>query len=337
MPLQKLIIHELKKDQGSNKVELTISHKVIQLNTESQSLIVALQKSYSEGEIFCAEFLSSNGHFFPGRFVKYQKSNRDDQSFIDFTIDSINSLETIIRTRTFATGGYLIFTEYTQQEIPYIGIFLLRDTKGKVIRKVPDSFEIKTIELVDTSHLAMACRIDENKYDSNEPHYLSFTRQRQPEISEYFTDWICANRLEGSTQFTNSLYKIISNLERPTDPETKKQYTIDEVRQMVFNNAQSNAQRNIDIRTLSQQIYGDPSIIASYAEAKRISIDTEFRYDKNALKKFIRIEVNADGINLRFSRGDYTKKVRIAVDDPKMVIIESKEFAVALKKQVSNE
>jgi nucleoid-associated protein len=336
MPLQKLIIHELKKNQGSNEVELAISNKVIPLNAESQSLIEALQNSYSGGAIFCAEFLKSGGHFFPERFTKYQKSKRDDQSFIDFTIDSLNNLKKIISVKTFATGGYLLFVEYTQERISYIGIFLLRDTKGKIIRRVPDSFEIKTIDLVDTGHLAMACRIDENKLDSGEQHYLSFTRQRQPEISDYFTDWICANRLESNAIFTNSLYKIISSLDRPIDPETKKQYTIDEVRQMVYNNAQSNAQRNIDIRALSQQIYGDPSMIASYAENNRISIDTEFRYDKSALKKFIRIEAKADGVDLIFPRGDFNIKVRFSEENPNIVLIESEKFSKALRAQVEN-
>ena len=114
-------------------------------------------------------------------------------------------------------------------------------------------------------------------------------------------------------------------------------YTIDEIRSMVYENAISNTNRNINLRNLSEQIYGDQSTIINYVEQNNISIDGEFRFNSAALKKFIQISVVKDGISLKFSRGDDGTKVKISEENPDVVIIESVKFAIALKEQLYNE
>ncbi len=334
MTLHRIIVHELRKNAGTQITKLSVSNNLLPIDNQSTDLIDKLLKSYQGDKILYAEFDNNPGRYFPERFTTYCNSDRNDLDYIQFTIDTINNLDTIIRNKVLAKGGYLVFAEYLANGIAFNTIFLIRDTEGKVLERTENSFEIKDIEYLDTNHLAMACRLNEFKKVQGDRNYLSFTRLKQLNISDYFTDWICVLQLESSTEFTNSLYQIINNLPLPLNPETNQNLNIDEIRNMVYENARNNLQRNINIHNLSEQIYGDPNIISNYAEANQISIDTEFRYDAKALRKFVQINVVKDGINLKFSRGDKDTKVRLSEEKPNIVIIESEQFARAFKEEL---
>ncbi len=337
MALQKLIVHELKKESGTTLVQKLASNELIPIDTESVALIDALLKSYSGDKILYADFNAEPGRYFPERFAEYRRSNRTSEDFISFTIEAVTNLEQFIQSKVFARGGYLLFAEYDSNDVQFVSIFLIRDTEGKLLERAKNSFKIKTVEYLDTNHLAMACRVNENKMSNGESNYLSFTRHRQQNVSDYFTDWISVAQLESSTEFTNTLYTIINNIPSPVNQKTNQPYTIDEVRHMVYDNARSNAQKNINLQSISEQIYSDSTKISKYAEEHNISIDTEFTYDKNALKKFIQLNVNRDGISLKFSRDDSGTKVRISEENPNLILIESEKFANALREELAND
>ena len=335
MNLQRLIVHELKKESGINETELILSEELIPIDVNSSELVEALLKSYQGDKILYAEFDNSPGKYFPEQYTLFRESEKTDDEFIVFTKNTTGNLETIIKPKILAKGGYVVFAQYDLNATSFIVVFLIRDTEGKILERSRNGYVIQRIEYLDTRHLAMACRINDNKIENQENNYLSFTRLRQQDVSDYFTDWISILQLESSTEYTNQLYSIINSLPLPHNNETNERYSIDEVRNMVYENARNNATQTINLRTLSQQIYGSENTIIDYVEENNISIDSEFRFDKRALKKFIQINVRRDGITLKFSRGDGTK-VRISEENPNLVIIESQSFANALRQQLEN-
>src|SRR5690606_24086946 len=120
-----------------------------------------------------------------------------------------------------------------------------------------------------------------------EINYLSFTQLRQQEVSEYFKAWVSIKQIENSSDYTKALYTIITQIVPPIDPTTNAQYPIETFRNLVYNYASSSPNDTVNIRDLSQHFYGDPNIVSDYANANNISLDTEFRYNKRQLKKFI--------------------------------------------------
>src|SRR5690606_11589865 len=336
MNLNRLIVHELRKVSGSTETELILSNELIPIDYDSNELVEILLKSYQGDKILYAEFDNSPGKYFPEQFIEYSESEKEIVDFINFIINTTGNLETIIRAKVLAKGGYIVFAEYVANGINFTAIFLIRDTEGKILDRNQNGYRIQTIEYLDTRHLAMACRIDKNKIENNESNYLSFTRLKQQEVSDYFTDWISIVQLESSTDYTNQLYSIINALPLPYNGETNERFTIDEVRNMVFENARNNANQTIDLRLLSQQIYGNQDTIMNYVEENGISIDSEFRFDKRALRRFVQISVRRDGISLKFSRGE-DNKVHISEENPNVVIIESAIFANALRQQLGDE
>lgn len=334
MVLTKIIIHELKKERDSNEVELILSDEIIPIDADSIALVQALSDTYKSDKILYAVFDNSEGRYFPEKFTEYRNTKREDADFINFTRLVTGNLESIIQPIAFATGGYFIFAEYSDNGYNFVSVFLIRDVEGKILNRTAHSFAIQTIEYVDTKNLAMACRINENRIDNEEINYLSFTQLRQQEVSEYFKNWISIEQLESSSDYTKSLYQIITQIVPPVNPDTEQQYELETFRNLVYNYASSSPNGTINVRDLSQHFYNSPNTISNYAEENDISIDTEFRFNKTQLKKFIRLEVNRDGISLRFSRGALDEKVRISEDNPNMVIIESESFANALRKEI---
>ncbi|RUT68495.1 hypothetical protein D0817_20415 [Flavobacterium cupreum] len=336
MELRKLIIHELIKEKESNQVEIVLSEELIPNNDESTALVSALSDSYRSDRILYAIFDNTEGKYFPEKFSEYRHAQRDDTDFISFTKLVMGNLVGFIKPVIFATGGYVIFAEYSENGYNFVSIFLIRDVEGKILRKTRNSYSIQTVEYVDTKNLAMACRINENRIDEDEINYLSFTQLRQQEVSEYFKAWISIQQIESSSDYTKALYTIITQIVPPIDPETTLPYPIETFRNLVYSYASSSPNDTVNIRDLSQHFYGNPNTVSDYANANNISLDTEFRYNKRQLKKFVKLEVNRDGINLKFSRGTLNEKIRISEEDPNIVIIESQSFANALRVEIEN-
>lgn len=336
MELNKIIIHELTKESGSNETELIRSEQLVDIDENSIGLVNALNSSYNSDKVLYAVFDKSEGKYYPEKFAEYKESDQNDENFISFTRSVIGNLETLMQPITLATGGYFVFAEYTSNTYNFLGVFLIRDTEGKTLSKTENSFSIDSIEYVDTSNLAMACRINHGKYDVNEENYLSLTQLRQQEISEYFKNWISIEQIESSSEYTKQLYDIISQIERPLNPNTESEYEMEVFRNLVYNYASSNPNRTINLRDLSQHFYDDPNTISNYALENDIAIDTEFRYNSRQLKRFIKLEVNRDGINFKISRGAFDDKVRFSEEDESLVIIESSTFANALRNEINN-
>lgn len=336
MELNKIIIHELIKESGSNETELIRSEQLVDIDDNSIGLVSALNNTYNSDKVLYAVFDKSEGKYYPEKFAEYKESEQSDEDFISFTRSVIGNLETLIQPVTLATGGYFVFAEYTSNTYDFLGVFLIRDTEGKTLSKTENSFTIDSIEYVDTSNLAMACRINHGKYDVDEENYLSLTQLRQQEISEYFKNWISIEQIESSSEYTKQLYDIISQIERPVNPNTESEYEIETFRNLVYNYASSSPNKTINLRDLSQHFYDDPNTISNYALENDIAIDTEFRYNQRQLKRFIKLEVNRDGINFKISRGAFDDKVRFSEEDESLVIIESNTFANALRNEINN-
>jgi nucleoid-associated protein len=327
MNIQRIIVHEVQKEPNRRDTEIVLSDQLIPITPESRRLVETLTKSYNSDKIIYAIFNLDVSSYFPHRYDQYlELETSSDSDFIELTREQITAIRTLISLKNFAKGGYFLFTEYESNGIQFYGIFMLRDTAGNTLKRVGNTFEVDSVEYLDTNHLAMAFRLNIPNYNSEIGNYISFTKRNQPDVSDYFTDWVCATKLESSTEFTERLYDIINRIPLPTNPRTSQEYSIEEVRNMVYEHARSNGQKNINLINLSDHIYGDESIIQNYATANGIEIDTEFRFDRNALRKFIQLSINVDGIRLNFSRNDLGTKVRRSEDNPNAIIIESELF-----------
>ncbi|MGK4566923.1 hypothetical protein [Flavobacterium sp. 3HN19-14] len=87
---------------------------------------------------------------------------------------------------------------------------------------------------------------------------------------------------------------------------------------------------------MSQHFYENPDIISNYADEHEMALDTEFKYNKRELRRFIKLDVTRDGISLKVSRGTADEKIRFSDAEPNLVIIDSLTFANAMRNELNN-
>ncbi len=338
MEIQQVIIHEIIKHQRVNEAQVFLTNAALRLNDQTISLIETLDKSFKRDVINYAIFNEEGQDDFPHYFKQYNDGVDGEREFVIFTQNVIRNLQQIIRNVLFAKGGYLVFAKYVVNATLYVGVFLIRDEKGILFNKDRNtqSFTISPVSYLNTNKLAMGCRINIPKYIDREGRFVAMIKNNQADISQYFYNWINVIQPESSTEFTNALFQIISNIPAPLNPGTNEPLDLDVFRKDVHDYIKTRPNQIVNLIEMGSHFYNDETTITSYIEENDYNVDTEFKVDGRSLKKFCTFDVRADGIRLLFSRGDFDNKVRLSEENPNMVIIESQSFASKLRNESAN-
>lgn len=230
---------------------------------------------------------------------------------------------------TASKGGYLTFCEYHVNNDRFLGVFLIRDTEGLIFNRDRENnaVQIDTITYLDTNKLAMGCRINYSKYIINSGKYLTFMR-RQTTMSEYFLNWVAAAQPESSKEFTQTLYRMITQMPKPIDPDTNEEYDTNKFRDKAKEVIKDN-NGNVNLELIGNYFYEDENALINYRDENNFELDNEFRADKRELNKFSQVDIKGEGIHLKFSRGDLgTGKVRTGQQNH--IVIESQRLYEAL-------
>ena len=234
--LKKLAIHEIVKNALINEASAFITSRCLQVNQTNIALVEKLNDSYKSDKIVYAIFDPGDDKYFPKQFRKYYEAvNKTDQLYLTFTKNVTANLKNQIMHVVLAKGGFLVFAEYTSDNIDYIGIYLVRDTLGVVFNKNLDdnNVEVSSVTYMNTDKLVMACRINLNKLALLNGKYLTFLRRGQVEVADYFTTWISAAQPESSKEFSEHLYAMVNMMPLPINPETEQPYELNLYRQKI--------------------------------------------------------------------------------------------------------
>jgi nucleoid-associated protein len=333
MQLRKIVIHQLAKDAMVSNASLKPSNQCLDhASLKPQTLNTKLYQSFDHrnNKIDYAVFQENEN--FPTNLSAYLDSEQNNSDFLTFSVDVLNELLKQIKGIVPAKGGYFVFSECEANGRSYICIFLVRDTKGEIFTDAGEFLDIDEVMYANTDKLAMACRINLGFYQRNEGKPLTIINKKSKEVSEYFSRWLGASDRETSEVYSEQLYKIVSTLEPPINPNSPsgEKFTIDEMRKRVFEIIKTDLQGMIDVNTISRTIYGDENLISEHIRANEIELPTEFKAYTKTMKKFVQIRVSNDGFLLQFSRGDRRK---IVIDNDS-VTINSKVLADNLRQQI---
>ena len=333
--LNRIAIHEIVKESQVNSASTFITKACLTINDTINDFVKKLHESYKSDSVVYAVFNLEPDSYFPNQFIKYN-TKKANASFLSFTQEVTKNLKNKIVHVTLAKGGFLVYVDYENSGVNYLGVFLIRDAQGVVFNKdeKAGNVAINAVTYMNTEKLVMACRINLNKFESKEGKYLTFLRRGQAEISEYFFDWICSEQPESSKDFTESLYNIVSQMDLPLNPETNLPIDINIYRQKLVGYIREK-NRIVDLRDLGKYFYDDESIFTDYRDKHSIDIDNEFKADATTLRKFNLVDINASGIQLKFSRGILSSG-KIKIGQGEQVIIKSKELQEELRRELNS-
>lgn len=332
MNLTHCVVHEIDKEAGETAARAHYSDELMPLSDNLSSLIEQLAKTFAGDRLVNARFDESPGKLFPQQFSDYVRGMPSDEGFLEYTRQVVGHLETVIQGKSGAKGGYLVICAYDDAEGHRHGIFLLRNTLGRIFERTDTGFEIEPVVHLDTNKLAMACRIDVSRFRQNSGTYLELTHRSENEVSAYFSDWIGAEETLSSRKLTASLAELLAGIETLPDVETGEVPTQAQTFERAYEHVRANPSKVVDIHELSQELYGSPARIEEYAQERGIELESEFRYNPAALKELVVLKAAAEGIDIKFPRSAMEDGLMyIEGEGANMrVVIESPELARAI-------
>ncbi len=333
--LKQLIIHELSKEPESPEATLFLSQEPLPLDEKSHQLIEKLNDIFDQKSDTLQGFFSApEDALFPGYFQDLAEKEFDTAAFIHFSRESMQALQLSLQGVTGAKGGYLVYALYEIFDVQLLGIFLIRDTEGIVFEKDEDLFSINTITYLNTDKLAMAGRIDINKFSSGNARCLELIKhtKSQKTISEYFINWIGLDQPESSKELTTTFLNLVEELPLPKMPESNQHMTETEFKEEVMNFAMSRPHKTIKLEEFDQQFYGKEDTAKNFVQENEIPLEQEFRFDQNTMKRFFNFRASSEGITINFNRKHITSGMVILEDD--RIIIKSDVLLEKLWKQM---
>lgn len=331
--INRIIIHELKKEATSSSAEVVLFDSLINsLEPRIINLVGALNKKYRESNETYGIFNSQEPTVFHDQFSQYFTANTDAQ-FIAFSQEATRDLRRIVSSIAPAKGGFLLFVHYRTTQ-PFVGVFLVRNTEGISFTMNNDEFNIDDVEHIDFENLAMACRINLDLFSAAERRYLSFINTKSDFLSKYFTLWISSTDLETFKQDTNNLHALIRAVEIPANPDTGEIVDRTTLLNSIHTHIQNSPGKRVVLREISQRFFFSDDYLLDQCEEKNIRISGEFKADTQALKKFVHIKVKGDLIDLAFPLTDYNGRVRIDENNQDRIIITSQRLADEIRERM---
>jgi len=339
MQVNRIIIHNLQKELNENANLFISDNSIDPTNAHIISFVSKLNSrfkaNYHQG-LFSTE--TGDADTFQKEFDIYLNNKKPsiNERFNLFTKNVSNQLHKGINSLSTAKGGYLVFADYvTPQSRHYFSIFLIRDVTGDKFEIDKKSITIKEVTHADTTHLAMACRIDISKYTDNpDDTYLHFLSIKKLDASKYFLKWIGAVQKRKNKENSINLLNIFSKIDPPND-DNGKPIERSVLNRKVYDYIKTVGRKEININTLSSHIFDDENVISTYAEENDIELASDFFPDNTVLKRLVFHFAEGEEIKITYPHSYYKNKIKIDDKFSDTVIIKSKLLADAIKKAES--
>lgn len=332
MHLTHCAVHELEKHPGESTARAHYSTACMPIDDELRVLVEALARSFGGSRLLDGRFDEAPGKLFPQKFADYVEGEPGDAAFLEYSRQVVGHLETVIQGKSGAKGGYLMLCAYDDAEGRRHGVFLLRNTVGRIFRRTDAGFDVEPVVHLDTNQLAMGCRIDVGKYLRGAGAYLELLHRSEQEVSAYFSDWIGVEPTASRKDMTAALQELLGEVDLPVDADTGEVASRAATFERAYEHVRATPAKVVDIHELSQELYGSPATLEQAARERGVELESEFRYDAGALKQLVALRAQAEGLDLRFPRAAMEDGVMVVEGEGESmrVVIESPALARAI-------
>lgn len=229
MQLNKVIVHELIKEKSEDIQDSNYRDAVLNPGNEAVvKLVEGILKVYGTryNSAHYGVFLTNEGRgAFPDAFEEYKAiEESEDDEFITLTRTAMERLYDKASASHFATGGYIVFSDFTSQNERFFLIAMIKKTPGITLT---EELEPEELEQLDLSKLHQAARINFSKlaaYDEAEIeerdglNYLSFISSASSKsASGYFVTALGCSPGTASGKATDNLLRESKRFFREND------------------------------------------------------------------------------------------------------------------------
>lgn len=222
MKLHACIAHQLVKEKHQDIQPLVTSTE--QLDCESElvkQLIERIDSVYGNrynARQYGAFSTKADRGTFPGLFERYSGcTDGAGEQFVALTQEAMNRLYQQAKTEPLATGGYLVFADFTKQGVRYFLAAMIKEKPGITFSRELTPEELMTLDL-DKLHQGIRVNLntyqeflssDEQDSDQETKQYLNFISSKSTEkASAYFITAFGCFAGQPSNLATDTVIKI---------------------------------------------------------------------------------------------------------------------------------
>lgn len=297
MIIRDIVVHLIQKQADSGPSNLSLNQQNIAPSPTLEAFLEELNKVYNSkpskvfGRFIEAqdETEADSDNAFDSTHVLLSKHLQQEISFIDYTHQSMNLLKHYIDQASKATGGYMVFVNYTLFGSDFMLIVMLNNVSGMAIDK---ELGINAVDYLDISKLHLAARIDLSLWqdDAESERYISMIRGKESnKLSEYFRKFIGSDETINSKQETSELFTAVSQFcdSNIDDGETKSQF---KQKAADFCLEQADKGQNVVLKDFSGYV-ADNAVddFMNYVKGEQFNLSDEISPNKTVIRRFNKI------------------------------------------------
>ena len=211
MQLNHLVIRELTKESEDSEVHISDKGGAVDIHSAmANQLFDALLSAFDRRSALThGSFNNENTDGYPfisafEGFVNSANSKDDFQALVDTGLSQLAAAMGSPSART-ATGGYMIFANYSSDRYDFLLVALVRDRSSIALNE--DLLPTEVME-VNLEQLHQAARINISTYKAGKDSYLSFVGSKEKgDVTHYFTNAFGCTDVTPSKKSTGELIR----------------------------------------------------------------------------------------------------------------------------------
>ena len=338
MIIREFIVHLIQKQADSSSSNLSLSPEGIASSPVLERFMDDLNKIYNSksNKVFGSFLTSAQAEEEDAPEVMHESLEqylKQQNSFVDYSKQSMTLLKHYIEQASKATGGYVLFVHYTLFGSDFMMVAMVNNVSGI---SVNDNLEIDTVDYLDIAKLHLAARIDLTQWQE-EPEsgrYISMIRTKEShKLSEYFRKFIGSDETIDSKQETNELFTAVSQFcDNKIDDEEKKAQFKKKAAEYCLEQADNG--QNVVLKDFSNYAAeGAVDDFLNYVNSENFEINKEISPNKTTIRRFHKLSGRNAQVSITIDEDALGESV---IFDPDQETLTIKDLPATLKAQLIN-
>jgi nucleoid-associated protein len=230
-----------------------------------------------------------------------------DTAFVDLTVRATQTLRNAIAKQPLATGGFVVFVEYSDSDKDYLLTALL-NTQARP--SFDEDLNLVAANPLDFEHLRHGARIQLNDVEPNTEGVVQFFSQRVEGVSDYFVDFLGCQEMVRPDVQVRRIERVIEEYAKGFGLKKRK-----EVKERTYGYLKNRVDRKeaVSTRRLARAVAPDDSRrLHQRLRAEKNGIVGRFGTpSETVLKRFVRFMFNEDGLRLEFDIEPWMSRIRV--------------------------
>ena len=318
MEIRNAIVHLVKKERHQNP-ELSLREEPLPVDDKLSELISSLRKLYNEKTargygVFHQDtinypFSTSLGGYF-----------NDELDFVEFSHNAMRTLVAKVTGVQLATGGYILFASYNENNNYYLIIASIKQRPGLAFDQ---NLNLTGAVHIDLEHLHEMARVNVTSWQNNGERYLSFAKRRGGDdgFSDYFRGFIGCEEFCNSTEMNRATLRAVKAFgdQRNVDAEARRN-----LHAVVFNyfDEKRIAKETVSLAALSRRMDEEqPEAFLAFINEnpEEYPIGDGFDPVKSIYKGLKTFVIRDGSVRLQFNQEDFGRRVILNPDNTLLI------------------